>query len=268
MSEREARARAKSDVAALVRSPGRARIRDDDEFSFRPFSSASASDDADADEDEDEATTSTRTRASAVIERARAAARAAAAAADALSPKRNDAETRAATPPHLRPAHATPPRARGTFATSPSPSPSPNGARRTSTLGPARRVAARPAPVRAPTERERRDAARRVVDSARSVATTSTKVVDDRGAHFRAFTNARDRASVDRPRAERTYRRTEERESDESTLRKLLRIAALADRRDPPPRRVPAENGGFGDVKEAVGFLSSPNKVRAARPRL
>jgi len=81
------------------------------------------------------------------------------------------------------------------------------------------------------------------------------------------FTNARDRASVDRPRAERTYRRTEERESDESTLRKLLRIAALADRRDPPPRRR-AESGGFGDVKEAVGFLSSPNKVRAARPRL
>ena len=273
-SEREARARAKSDVAALARSPGRARKRDDDEFSFRPFSSVRASDDdddddEDEDEDEDEATTSTRTSASVVIERARAAARAAVAAADALSPKRNDDETttttRAATPPHLRLAHATPPRARGIFATSPSPSP--NGARRTSTLGPARRVAARPAPVRAPTERERRDAARRVVDSARSVAATSTKVVDDRGAHFRVFTNARDRASVDRPRAERTYRRTEERESDESTLRKLLRIAALADRRDPPPRRR-AESGRFGDVKEAVGFLSSPNKVRAARPRL
>ena len=125
---------------------------------------------------------------------------------------------------------------------------------------------ARPAPVRAPTERERRDAARRVADSARSVASMSTKGVEQ-GAAFRAFTNARDRASVDRPRAERTYRRTMERADDESTLRKLLRIAALADERDPPPRRAES-GGGFGEVKEAVGFLSSPNKVRAARPRL
>ena len=150
-------------------------------------------------------------------------------------------------------------RARETLAMSPSP-------RTRSTLGPARRVVARPAPVRAPTERERRDAARRVADSARSVASMSTKAVEE-GAAFRAFTNARDRASVDRPRAERTYRRTMERAGDESTLRKLLRIAALADGRDPPPRRAES-GGGFGDVKEAVGFLSSPNKVRAARPRL
>ena len=250
-SERAARARAKSDVAALARSPGRASRRDDDDDDDYEFSRRSvfANDDDDEEEDEEAGMTSTRMRARAVIERARAAARAAAAAADALSPTRNgDAATSAATP-----------RARETLAMRPSP-------RTRSTLGPARRVVARPAPVRAPTERERRDAARRVADSARSVASMSTKGVEQ-GAAFRAFTNARDRASVDRPRAERTYRRTMERADDESTLRKLLRIAALADERDPPPRR--AESGaGLGDVKEAVGFLSSPNKVRAARPRL
>ena len=188
------------------------------------------------------------------IARAREAARAAFRAAEALE-RRSPMGKMAMTPPHL----TTSP-TRVTYVNE-----SPGGARRArSPLGPPRRV-----PVTRPPALDvsSSNAAKRVIDSARSVqrlSSGSTANMSSRRA-FWDVTRDHDRASAARRPSDRILSRAMPRDSDETTLQKLLRIAALAKK---DTRRVQKGN----DVKEAVNYLASPQKHRAApfalHPRL
>lgn len=188
------------------------------------------------------------------IARARKAARAAFRAAEALE-RRSPMGKMAMTPPHL----TTSP-TRLTYANE-----SPGGTRRArSPLGPPRRV-----PVTRPPALDvsSSNAAKRVIDSARSVqrlSSGSTANMSSRRA-FWDVTRDHDRASAATRPSDRILSRATPRDSDETTLQKLLRIAALAKK---DTRRVQKGNV----VKEAVNYLASPQKHRTApfalHPRL
>lgn len=130
---------------------------------------------------------------------------------------------------------------------------------RGSPLGPPRRVAAtRDAPTALEIPRASRAAARDVVDSARSVATRDARRTTTRDGAFasgKTRTNENDRASAARPREARAFRRETRARIDETTLEKLLRVAAKARARDETNAR---DAFDLKSVKEAVEFLSSP----------
>ena len=175
-----------------------------------------------------------RAEATAAIARARAAAAAAAAAAALSTTPRNARRDATATT-------TTRGRARG------------------SPRGPPRRVAAtRDAPTALEIPRASRAAARDVVDSARSVATRDARRTTTRDGAFasgKTRTNENDRASAARPREARAFRRETRARIDETTLEKLLRVAAKARARDETNAR---DAFDLKSVKEAVEFLSSP----------
>ena len=188
------------------------------------------------------------------IARAREAARAAFRAAEALE-RRSPMGKMAMTPPHL----TTSP-TRVMYANE-----SPAGTRRArSPLGPPRRV-----PVTRPPALDvsSSNAAKRVIDSARSVQRLSSGSAANMSPRqaFWDVTRDHDRASAAKRPSDRILSRATPRDSDETTLQKLLRIAALAKK---DTRRVQKGN----DVKEAVNYLASPQKHRAApfalHPRL
>ena len=133
------------------------------------------------------------------------------------------------------------------------------GRARGSPLGPPRRVAAtRDAPTALEIPRASRAAARDVVDSARSVATRDARRTTTRDGAFasgKTRTNENDRASAARPREARAFRRETRARIDETTLEKLLRVAAKARARDETNAR---DAFDLKSVKEAVEFLSSP----------
>lgn len=140
-----------------------------------------------------------------------------------------------------------------------------------SPLGPPRRVLMPPPPLKIP---ESSEATRVVVDSARSLRSA-------RGTRFGAredafgVTRDHDRTRASLPLADRQFRRSETRDSDETTLRKLFRIAAAVEKCSRVSgRRTKAfvsparEELAPEDVREVVSYLSSPQKARASRHNL
>jgi hypothetical protein len=258
--------RAMRDVAALASSPGPS--------SRRLAAAVKRSEDEEEDEEEsfeseDEFTfrvvgnnesggyeKSTRVGMSEAIARAREAAREAFRAAEALE-RGLPIEKMSMTPPHL----TTSP-TRVTHANE-----SPGTRRARSPLGPPRRVPmTRPPALDIPSRKASANAAKQVIDSARSMqrlsssgAKTSSRKV------FWDVTRDHDRASAARKPSDRILSRAAPRDSDETTLQKLLRIAALA-------KKDTRRNQKASDVKEAVNYLASPQKHRAApfalHPRL
>lgn len=145
-----------------------------------------------------------------------------------------------------------------------------------SPLGPPRRVLVPPRALKIP---ESSETTRVVVDSARSLHSAPGTRPEAREDAFWDVTRDRDRTRASLPLADRQFRRSETRDSDETTLRKLFRIAALAEKRSAASgRRVKAsaspapEKLAPEDVREAVSYLSSPQKVRSSphklKPRL
>jgi len=141
-----------------------------------------------------------------------------------------------------------------------------------SPLGPPRRVLMPPPPLKIP---ESSEATRVVVDSARSLRSARGTRFGAREDAFWDVTRDHDRTRASLPLADRQFRRSETRDSDETTLRKLFRIAAAVEKRSRVSgRRAKAfvsparEELAPEDVREVVSYLSSPQKARASRHNL